>query len=275
MSELMTKHEMTEEDIKLQYITPAIERAGWNKLKQIKMEYNFTDGRVIVRGNVTARGKKKRTDYLLYYKPNIPLAIIEAKDNKHSVGAGMQQAIEYAEVLDIPFVSSSNGDGFLEHDMKSGKERELTLEQFPSPQDLWRRHIGDKHFTPEQEELITEPYYFQPGDKTPRYYQRIAINRTIDAIARGQNRILLVMATGTGKTYTAFQIIHRLWKSGRKKKGFIENLVVFYLENSGHKITLYTKRWFALANHFFLCYNIFRYFSIFGGFLLTLNQYLL
>ena len=218
MSELMTKHEMTEEDIKLQYITPAIERAGWNKLKQIKMEYNFTDGRVIVRGNVTARGKKKRTDYLLYYKPNIPLAIIEAKDNKHSVGAGMQQAIEYAEVLDIPFVYSSNGDGFLEHDMKSGKERELTLEQFPSPQDLWRRHIGDKHFTPEQEELITEPYYFQPGDKTPRYYQRIAINRTIDAIARGQNRILLVMATGTGKTYTAFQIIHRLWKSGRKKK---------------------------------------------------------
>ena len=218
MSELMAKHEMTEEDIKLQYITPAIERAGWNKLKQIKMEYNFTDGRVIVRGNVTARGKKKRTDYLLYYKPNIPLAIIEAKDNKHSVGAGMQQAIEYAEVLDIPFVYSSNGDGFLEHDMKSGKERELTLEQFPSPQDLWRRHIGDKHFTPEQEELITEPYYFQPGDKTPRYYQRIAINRTIDAIARGQNRILLVMATGTGKTYTAFQIIHRLWKSGRKKK---------------------------------------------------------
>ena len=218
MSELMTKHEMTEEDIKLQYITPAIESAGWDKLKQIKMEYNFTDGRVIVRGNVTARGKRKRTDYLLYYKPNIPLAIVEAKDNRHSVGAGMQQAIEYAEVLDIPFVYSSNGDGFLEHDMKTGKERELPLEQFPSPQDLWQRHIGDEHFTPEQEQLITEPYYFQPGDKTPRYYQRIAINRTVDAVARGQNRILLVMATGTGKTYTAFQIIHRLWKSGRKKK---------------------------------------------------------
>lgn len=139
MSELMTKHEMTEEDIKLQYITPAIESAGWDKLKQIKMEYNFTDGRVIVRGNVTARGKRKRTDYLLYYKPNIPLAIVEAKDNRHSVGAGMQQAIEYAEVLDIPFVYSSNGDGFLEHDMKSGKERELMLEQFPSPYDLWQR----------------------------------------------------------------------------------------------------------------------------------------
>lgn len=157
----MTKHEMTEEDIKLQYITPAIESAGWDKLKQIKMEYNFTDGRVIVRGNVTARGKRKRTDYLLYYKPNIPLAIVEAKDNRHSVGAGMQQAIEYAEVLDIPFVYSSNGDGFLEHDMKSGKERELMLEQFPSPHDLWQRHIGDEHFTPEQEQLITEPYYFQ------------------------------------------------------------------------------------------------------------------
>ena len=170
MSELMTKHEMTEEDIKLQYITPAIESAGWDKLKQIKMEYNFTDGRVIVRGNVTARGKRKRTDYLLYYKPNIPLAIVEAKDNRHSVGAGMQQAIEYAEVLDIPFVYSSNGDGFLEHDMKSGKERELMLEQFPSPHDLWQRHIGDEHFTPEQEQLITEPYYFQLGDKTPRYY---------------------------------------------------------------------------------------------------------
>lgn len=181
MSELMTKHEMTEEDIKLQYITPAIESAGWDKLKQIKMEYNFTDGRVIVRGNVTARGKRKRTDYLLYYKPNIPLAIVEAKDNRHSVGAGMQQAIEYAEVLDIPFVYSSNGDGFLEHDMKSGKERELMLEQFPSPHDLWQRHIGDEHFTPEQEQLITEPYYFQLGDKTPRYYQRIAINRTVDA----------------------------------------------------------------------------------------------
>ena len=208
MSELMTKHEMTEEDIKLQYITPAIESAGWDKLKQIKMEYNFTDGRVIVRGNVTARGKRKRTDYLLYYKPNIPLAIVEAKDNRHSVGAGMQQAIEYAEVLDIPFVYSSNGDGFLEHDMKSGKERELMLEQFPSPHDLWQRHIGDEHFTPEQEQLITEPYYFQLGDKTPRYYQRIAINRTVDAVARGQDRILLVMATGTGKTYTAFQIIH-------------------------------------------------------------------
>ena len=218
MSDLMKKHEMTEEDIKLQFITPAIEAAGWDKLKKIKMEYNFTDGRVIVRGNITARGKRKRTDYLLYYKPNLPLAIVEAKDNRHSIGDGMQQGIEYAECLDVPFVYSSNGDGFLEHDMLCGKEREIKLEEFPSPEELWRRYKGDTSMTSDQETLITEPYYFQPGDKTPRYYQRIAINRTIDAIARGQNRILLVMATGTGKTYTAFQIIHRLWKSGRKKK---------------------------------------------------------
>lgn len=218
MSELMQKHEMTEEDIKLQFITPAIEAAGWDKFKQIKLEYNFTDGRVIVRGNVTARGKRKRTDYLLYYRPNLPLAIVEAKDNKHSIGAGMQQGIEYAECLDVPFVYSSNGDGFLEHDMKTGKEREILLDEFPSPEDLWMRYKNIEQITPDQEKLITEPYYFKPGDKTPRYYQRIAINRTIDAIARGQNRILLVMATGTGKTYTAFQIIHRLWKSGTKRK---------------------------------------------------------
>ena len=218
MSDLMKKHEMTEEDIKLQFITPAIEGAGWDRQKQIRMEYNFTDGRVIVRGNVTARGKRKRTDYLLYYKPNIPLAIVEAKDNKHSLGAGMQQGIEYAISLDVPFVYSSNGDGFLEHDMKSGTEREISLDEFPSPDELWARYKGDTSMTPDEEELITEPYYYQPGDKTPRYYQRIAINRTIEAIAKGQNRVLLVMATGTGKTYTAFQIIHRLWKSGRKKK---------------------------------------------------------
>ena len=218
MSDLMRKHEMTEEDIKLQFITPAIEGAGWDRQRQIRMEYNFTDGRVIVRGNVTARGRRKRTDYLLYYKPNLPLAIVEAKDNRHSLGAGMQQGIEYAQCLDVPFVYSSNGDGFLEHDMKRGTEREIQLDEFPSPEDLWTRYKSDTAMTPEQEQLITEPYYFQPGDKTPRYYQRVAINRTIDAIARGQNRILLVMATGTGKTYTAFQIIHRLWKSGRKKK---------------------------------------------------------
>lgn len=212
------KQTMSEEDIKLKFITPALENAGWDKMRQIKMEYAFTDGRVIVRGKLVARGSKKRADYLLSYKPNLPLAIIEAKDNKHSVGDGMQQAIAYAETLDVPFVYSSNGDGFLEHDMKNGTEREIPLDQFPSPEELWRRYVGEEQFTPDQESLITEPYYFQPGDKSPRYYQRIAINKTIEAIARGQNRILLVMATGTGKTYTAFQIIHRLHQSGRMKK---------------------------------------------------------
>ena len=217
MSELVSKHEMTEEDIKLRFITPSIE-GKWDKHSQIRMEYCFTDGRVIVRGNTVARGKKKKADYILYYKRNLPLAIIEAKDNKHSVGAGMQQGIEYADILDIPFVYSSNGDAFLEHDMMNGTERELALADFPSPEELWARYIGEKQITPEQEKLITEPYYFQLGDKTPRYYQRVAINRTIESIAHGQNRILLVMATGTGKTYTAFQIIHRLWKAGVKKK---------------------------------------------------------
>ncbi len=218
MEELMKKRDMTEEDIKVKFITPAIERAGWNTERQVKFEYSFTDGRIIVRGNVIARGKSKRTDYLLYYKANLPIAIIEAKDNKHSVGAGMQQGIEYASVLDVPFVYSSNGDGFLEHDMTTGKERNIPLDQFPSPDDLWQRYKGEKDINEEQEKLITQPYFFRIGDKTPRYYQRIAINRTIEAIARGQQRLLLVMATGTGKTYTAFQIIHRLWSSGTKRK---------------------------------------------------------
>ena len=217
MDGLMNKCDMTEEDVKLQYITPAID-GKWDKRSQIKMEYCFTDGRVIVRGNVVERGKKKKADYILYYKPNLPLAIVEAKDNNHSVGAGMQQGIEYAEILDIPFVYSSNGDAFLEHDMKKGTEREIALADFPTPAELWARYVGEKQLTPEQEKLVAEPYFYQPNDKTPRYYQRVAINRTIEAIARGLNRVLLVMATGTGKTYTAFQIIHRLWKSGTKKK---------------------------------------------------------
>ena len=217
MDELIKKNEMTEEDIKLRYITPSIENK-WDKHKQIRMEQCFTDGRVIVRGDCVTRGKRKKADYILYYKSNLPLAIVEAKDNKHSVGSGMQQGIEYAEILDIPFVYSSNGDAFLEHDMKTGMEREIKLEDFPTPNELWGRYIADKQLDPEKEKLITEPYYFQIGEKTPRYYQRVAINRTIEAIAREQNRILLVMATGTGKTYTAFQIIHRLWKAGSKKK---------------------------------------------------------
>jgi len=209
---------LTEEDIKMKYITPAIEKAGWDIKKQVRAEYTFTDGRVIVRGNLTSRGKKKRADYLLFYKPNLPIAIIEAKENSKSIGAGMQQGIEYAEILDVPFIYSSNGDGFIEHDMKKGTERELLLDEFPSPEELWRRYKEVKNITEEVEEIITEPYFYAPGDKQPRYYQRNAINRTIEAIAKGQNRILLVMATGTGKTYTAFQIIYRLWKSRKKKK---------------------------------------------------------
>lgn len=214
----INKQDLSEEDIKMKYITPAIVESGWDIKKQVRAEYTFTDGRVIVRGNLTSRGKKKRADYLLFYKPNLPIAIIEAKDNRHSVGAGMQQGIEYAKSLDVPFVYSSNGDGFIEHNMKLGTERELSLKEFPSPEELWNQYKGIFEITPEQEEIITEPYYFTVSDKQPRYYQRNAINRTIEAIAKGQDRILLVMATGTGKTYTAFQIIYRLWKSRRKKK---------------------------------------------------------
>jgi type I restriction enzyme R subunit len=210
---------MTEEDVKLRFITPAIEAAHWDRNSQIRMEYNFTDGRIIVRGNAKpVRGARKKADYILYYKRNLPLAIVEAKDNNHSVGAGMQQGLEYAAILDIPFVYSSNGDGFLEHDRTKGSERELSLDEFPSPDELWARYKNNESITPEQEKLITEPYYFGQGDKSPRYYQQIAINRTIEAITKGKNRILLVMATGTGKTYTAFQIIHRLWKSGQRHK---------------------------------------------------------
>lgn len=209
---------MTEEDIKSKYITPAIERSGWDVGSNVFFEHGFTDGRVIVRGNLTARGKRKRTDYLLMHKKNYPIAIIEAKDNKHSIGAGIQQAIDYARSLDVPFTYSSNGDGFLEHDMLTGKEQELTMDEFPTPEALWERYDRAKQLSEEQKTIIKEPYYFQLGDKTPRYYQRIAINRTVDAIAKGQNRIMLVMATGTGKTYTAFQIIYRLWKAGKKKK---------------------------------------------------------
>ncbi|MDR2733455.1 MAG: DEAD/DEAH box helicase family protein, partial [Spirochaetota bacterium] len=208
---------LSEEDIKRLYITPAIE-SKWDRHSQIRMEHSFTDGRVIVRGSTVERGERKKADYILYYKRNIPLAIVEAKANRFPVGEGIQQGMEYARILDIPFVYSSNGAAFLEHDMLSGTEREIALDCFPAPEELWTRYIDKRGITPEQEKLITEPYYFQVGEKTPRYYQAVAVNRVMEAIARGQNRILLVMATGTGKTYTAFHIIHRLWKSGKKRK---------------------------------------------------------
>ena len=189
---------------------------------QIREEVFFTDGRIYVRGNRTTRGKRKRADFILYYKPEIPIAIIEAKDNNHSVRAGIQQGLDYAEILDIPSVYSANGDGFFEHDRTrtDGKiERELGRDEFPSPAELWERYKRYKGIeTPAQEKIAKEPYYFDVSGRKPRYYQQIAINRTVEAIAKGQNRILLTMATGTGKTYTAFQIIHRLWTSKTKKR---------------------------------------------------------
>lgn len=214
----MTFDKLTEEDVKFQYITPAIEDAGWNK-NQFKFEYSFTDGEIQIRGDKTNRGPKKRADYLLLYKPNLPIAIVEAKDQYHSLGDGIQQAVDYANILDIPFAFSSNGTGFLERDRINGTEREISLDEFPSPEELWERYILSKEFTPTEEKIVTQPYYYNiNSNKEPRYYQRIAINRTIEAIAKGQNRILLVMATGTGKTFTAFQIAHRLKESGLKKK---------------------------------------------------------
>jgi type I restriction enzyme R subunit len=207
---------MTEEDVKRLYITPAIEQK-WDKFTQIKMEHCFTDGRVVVRGKSVKRLERKKADYILYYKKNFPIAIVEAKSDEYALSKGIQQAIEYAKILDIPFAYSSNGSAFLEHDMKEGFEREIRLEDFPDPNELWKRYKEEKGITSEQEKQITEPYYFQQ-EKIPRYYQRIAINRTIEAISRGEKRIMIVMATGTGKTYTAFQIIHNLWKTKKKRK---------------------------------------------------------
>ena len=220
----MNKKSLSEADIRSKFITPAIVGQNgekWDLMTQIREEHYFTKGRVIVRGRMVVRGEAKKADYVLYHKPNIPLAVVEAKDNNYAVGAGMAQALEYAEILDIPFAYSSNGDGFLEHDrtVTTGTvERQLALGDFPTPAELWARYTKAKSFTPEEEAISAQNYYDDGSGRMPRYYQQIAINRTVDAIARGDNRILLVMATGTGKTYTAFQIIWRLWKSGRKKR---------------------------------------------------------
>ncbi|WP_432823424.1 EcoAI/FtnUII family type I restriction enzme subunit R [Trichloromonas sp.] len=217
----MSKQSLSERDICTKFITPAIQNAGWDIHTQVREEVSFTAGRIIVRGKLHTRGKAKRADYVLYHKPNIPIAVIEAKDNTHSVGHGMQQALDYAEALDVPFVFSSNGDGFLFHD-RTGQsnpiETNLTLADFPSPQDLWQKFRSWKGLNPSVEQVVSHPYYSDGSGKEPRYYQRVAINRTVEAIAKGQDRILLVMATGTGKTYTAFQIIWRLWKSKAKKR---------------------------------------------------------
>jgi type I restriction enzyme R subunit len=218
----MDKKNLTERDICTKFIAPALEKAGWDKFTQVREEVTFTDGKIYVKGKLTARGKRKRADYILYYKPNIPVAIIEAKDNKHSVRAGIQQALEYAITLDIPCVFSSNGDGFVFHDRTVSEgniEYELDNDSFPSPALIWQKYKEYKGIkTPEAEKIASQDYFYDGSGRTPRYYQQIAINRTVEAIASGQNRILLVMATGTGKTYTAFQIIHRLWKCGTKNR---------------------------------------------------------
>ncbi|MCD8291494.1 MAG: DEAD/DEAH box helicase family protein [Prevotella sp.] len=211
------KKKLSEEDIKARYITPALNKAGWENDK-IRMEYSFTDGRIIFEGDEHVRKASLRADYLLFDRSNYPIAIVEAKDNNKPVGGGMQQAIKYAEILDLMFAYSSNGDAFLEHDFITGKEKKLSLDKFPSPDNLKKRLKDSEGLTPQEEEIINTSYFSDSYSFEPRYYQRIAINRTIQAIAKGQQRILLVMATGTGKTYTAFQIIYRLHKSGTKKK---------------------------------------------------------
>lgn len=218
---MIDKKSLSERDICTKFITPALVKAGWDIEMQVLEEVSFTNGKIYVRGKLTARGERKRADYILYYNSN-PVAIIEAKDNNHGIGAGLQQGLAYAHTLDIPCVFSSNGDGFIFHDRTAtgeAIEQELGLDNFPSPQQLWQRFKIYKGIqTPEEERIISQPYFEDGSGRKPRYYQEIAVNKTIEAIAKGQNRVLLVMATGTGKTYTAFQVVYRLWKAGVKKR---------------------------------------------------------
>jgi len=236
----MSKKSLSEADICTQFITPAIIASGWDSKSQIRQEFPFTNGRIIVQGNRVERGERKRADYILYYKGNIRVAIIEAKDNNQSVGAGMQQALEYGEILDIPYIYSSNGDAFIEHD-RTGRaeeiEREIPLEAFPSPEELWKRYKEWKGIDEKEEPALTTEYY--AGEKKPRYYQEVAINRTVEAISKGQKRVLLVMATGTGKTYVASQIIYKLWKAKAKKRILFladRNILVDQARNNDFKI---------------------------------------
>ncbi|MFA7191756.1 MAG: DEAD/DEAH box helicase family protein [Candidatus Paceibacterota bacterium] len=217
----MDKKSLTEQDICSKYILPAITDSGWDLKHQIREQVTFTAGKITVRGKTVSRGDQKRADIILYYKNDLPIAIIEAKDNNHGVGAGMEQGLGYAEALDIPFVFSSNGDAFIEHDRfvaEGVKEREISLDKFPSPEELFERYKTAKGIDNNIENIISEEYFQELKGKSPRYFQRVAINRTVEAVAKAQKRILLVMATGTGKTYTAFQIIWRLWKSKSKKR---------------------------------------------------------
>ncbi len=218
----MNKKSLSERDICTKYINPAIKKAGWDMNRQVREEVFFTDGRIIVQGKLYARGKSKKADYILYYKPNIPIAIIEAKNNNMPVGSGMQQALEYSEILQIPFIFTSNGDSFIFHDKTNSAtalETEISLENFPSPETLWLKYLKHNNLEePKAKEIVEKEYYVDDSGMKPRYYQQNAVNRTLEAIAKDQNRIILVMATGTGKTYTAFNIIWRLWKTGLKKR---------------------------------------------------------
>jgi type I restriction enzyme R subunit len=221
MGQDVNKRDLTESDIRAKYITPAIVKCGgWDELTQIRREFYLTDGRVLVRGRLHSRGERKFADYVLYLTPNLPIAIVEAKANHEPIGGGMQQALDYAQMLDVPFAYSSNGDGFIERD-RTGTgpiERELKLEEFPTPDELWQRYRQWKALSDHQAAIVSQPYYDDGSGKRPRYYQHVAVNRVVEAIAKGQDRLLLVMATGTGKTYTAFQIIWRLWQSKTKRR---------------------------------------------------------
>jgi len=239
--ETLAKSSLSERDICTKFITPALQKAGWDIQTQVLEEVSFTAGRIIVRGRLHARGQTRRADYVLSYQKNQPIAVIEAKDNKHSLGDGMQQALAYSDALDTPFVFSSNGDGFLFHDrtgLSDKTETTLSLDEFPSPEELWARYCQYKGIDQEARKTVEHPYYDDGSGRTPRYYQSVAINRAVEAAAKGQDRILLVMATGTGKTFTAFQIIWRLWKSGRKKRILFladRNILVDQTKNNDFK----------------------------------------
>lgn len=237
----MDKKKLTERDICTKFINPALKQAGWDIQSQVREEFPVTNGRIIVRGRMHTRARPRRADYVLNYKKNIPIAIIEAKDNKHSLGDGMQQALAYSDALDAPFVFSSNGDGFLFHDrtgLYGQTETTLQLDEFPSPETLWQLYCQYKGIGQVARQTVEQAYYDDGSGRTPRYYQMVAINRTVEAVAKGQDRLLLVMATGTGKTFTAFQIIWRLWKSKQKKRILFladRNILVDQTKNNDFK----------------------------------------
>lgn len=225
----VNKTHLTETDIISKFILPAVKEAGWDDLAQIRQEVKLRDGKIVVRGKLASRIKVKSADIVLYHKPNLPLAVIEAKANKHAISKGMQQGLDYASLLDVPFVFASNGDGFIFHDKTNPQqlESEIALSDFPTPEQLWQKYCVWKGFTQEQLPVISQDYFDDGSGKSPRYYQMQAINRTVDAVSAGKNRILLVMATGTGKTYTAFQIIWRLWKAKTRNASSSSRTAIF------------------------------------------------